>query len=256
MPLADVETYLNGEFARVQGWCIPHLWQSLQPMREAILNAGATGPVAEIGVYHGKFFIGLVKTMAAARANYAIDVFDLQQFNLDKAGAGSLARFKENLQRSGVADSSVEFLRTDSMWLNRADSERIRAESGGFSMFSIDGCHLAEHTINDLHFAMEVTLPHGIIFIDDYYNADWPGVHEGIAKFYLNQPARFVPLYYSCNKLVLCNLSYHKIYLDAVGAFVKGNYPETRVKPVKRFGFDTLTITPNYQSRSYLVTKS
>jgi hypothetical protein len=52
---------------------------------------------------------------------------------------------------------------------------------------------------------------------------------------------------------VLCNLSYHKIYLDAVGSFVRKHFPETRVKPVKRFGFDTLTITPKYQSEDYIV---
>ena len=253
MQLTELREYLGGDFAKVQGWCLAHLWQSVEPLRQAVLAAGGNGPVAEIGVFHGKFFIALVKAMGAAAENYAIDVFDQQQFNLDKAGPGNLQKFKDNLALTGVAQSRVTILRTDSMWLTRADAERIRTASGGFSMFSVDGCHLAEHTINDLIFAQEVTLPQGVIFIDDYYNADWPGVQEGIAKYYLNHAARFVPLFYSANKLVLCNLSYHKIYLDAVGAHVRKHFPETRVKPVKRFGFDTLTITPNYQSKDHLV---
>jgi hypothetical protein len=82
---ASLAHYLNNDFSSVQGWCIPHLWQSLWPLREAMRKQGKDGPVAEIGVYHGKFFIGLVKTMEAPRHNYAIDVFDLQQFNLDGA---------------------------------------------------------------------------------------------------------------------------------------------------------------------------
>ena len=252
MNSASLRQYLSNEFATVQGWCIPHLWQSLWPLRQAVIAQGGAGPVAEIGVFHGKFFIGLVKTMGAPQHNHAMDVFDLQQFNLDKAGEGNAAKFKENMARTGIVESAVTMVKTDSMWLGRADADRIRAETGGFSMFSVDGCHLAEHTINDMNFAIEVTKPQGIIFVDDYYNADWPGVQEGVAKYYLNNTARFVPLYYSCNKLVLCNLSYHKIYLDAVGASVRKHFPETRVKAVKRFGFDTLTITPNYKSQDYL----
>lgn len=249
---SDVRQYLNGPFASVQGWCIPHLWQALWPLANAVAAQGGGGPIAEIGVYHGKFFIGLVKTMAAETHNTALDVFDLQQFNLDKAGEGNMSRFKENLAACGVAEKRVDMIKTDSMWLGREDAEKLRAKTGGFSMFSVDGCHLAEHTINDMLFAMEVTKPQGIIFVDDYYNADWPGVQEGVAKFYLNHTARFVPLYFSCNKLVLCNLSYHRIYLDAVNAHVRKHFPETRVKAVKRFGFDTLTITPKYQSQDYL----
>lgn len=251
--LADIASYLYGGFATVQGWCIPHLWQSLWPLSQAVVAAGGEGPVAEIGVFHGKFFIGLAKTMGASRNNYAIDVFDLQQFNLDKAGEGNVQRFRENLESNGIGEAAVRLLRTDSMWLTRVDAERLKDETGGFSMFSVDGCHLAEHTINDIALAMEVVKPQGVIFVDDYYNADWPGVQEGVAKYYLNSTARFVPLYFSCNKLVLCNLSYHKIYLDAVGSFVRKHFPETRVKPVKRFGFDTLTITPKYQSEDYIV---
>jgi hypothetical protein len=249
---ASLAHYLNNDFSSVQGWYIPHLWQSLWPLREAMRKQGKDGPVAEIGVYHGKFFIGLVKTMEAPRHNYAIDVFDLQQFNLDGAGVGNAAKFKENLARCEVEPSSVEMLKADSMWLTRADADRLRNETGGFAMFSVDGCHLAEHTINDLQFAIDVTLPHGIIFIDDYYNADWPGVQEGVAKYYHNNAARFVPLYHSCNKLVLCNLSYHRIYLKEVADSLQKHFPQTRVKPVKRFGFDTLSITPDYRSADFL----
>lgn len=251
MSMNDVTDYLQGSFRAIEGWCIPQLWQTIQPLSRAVLEEGGKGPVAEIGVYHGKFFIGLVKTAGAPAANFAIDVYDLQQFNLDGAGKGNLDKFRQNMHAAGVADSQVEIVKTDSMWLNRCDIDRIRERSGGFSMFSVDGCHLAEHTINDLQFAAEVTLPQGLIFIDDYYNAQWPGVQEGVAKYFLMSAARFVPLAYSCNKLILCNLSYHGAYLKKLVPFVREHFADTRIKMVKRFGFDCANITPDIEKGAF-----
>jgi hypothetical protein len=244
MPIADARAYLDGHFQNIKGWCLPNLWQSIEPLYERIVASGNPGPVAEIGVYQGKFFIGLVKTMGAARNNYAIDVFDLQEFNLDKAGEGSMEALRANLALCGVDEGAVEFLKTDSLWLHGGDIAQLRERTGGFSMFSVDGCHLAEHTVNDIHIAMELTRPDGIIFVDDYYNPNWPGVQEGVAKLYLGQSPRFVPLLFSCNKLVLCNLSFHAQYLKSVREHLLAQHPGARVKLVKRFGFDTLTVAP------------
>jgi SAM-dependent methyltransferase len=244
MPTADAKAYLDGPFQIIKGWCLPNLWQSIEPLYEQIVARGNPGPVAEIGVYQGKFFIGLVKTMGAPTNNYAIDVFDLQEFNLDKAGEGNIEALRANLRSSGVDDAAVEFLKTDSMWLNDGDIRSLRADTGGFSMFSVDGCHLAEHTVNDIHIAMELTRPDGIIFVDDYYNPNWPGVQEGVARLYFGQVPRFVPLLFSCNKLVLCNISFHARYLKAVRDYLAAHYPGARVKLVKRFGYDTLTVVP------------
>jgi hypothetical protein len=63
--------------------------------------------------------------------------------------------------------------------------DAIRQASGGFSFFSGDGCHLVEHTMNDIRIAMQLTVPEGIVFVDDYTNSDWPGVHEGVARPYI-----------------------------------------------------------------------
>ncbi len=244
MSLESVDDYLKGAFQKVQGWCIPHLWQAIQPLRTAMAAEGPEGPIGEIGVYHGKFFIGLVKTMDAAAGNTAIDVFDLQRFNLDGAGEGNIEIFQRNLTLAGVPTAAVDTVRADSMSLDRTSMLRIHERTGGFSMFSIDGCHLVEHTVNDLSIAMELTRPNGIIFVDDYYNANWPGVQEGVGRVFFAGAPRFVPLLFTCNKLFMCNISYHTEYLKLVAAFVRENHPTSRVKVVKRFGYETLTIVP------------
>ena len=242
---ADLRRYLDGPFDEVQGWCIPQLWQAIEPLAEAIRDNGDPGPIGEIGVFHGKFFIGLAHTMGAEAGNIALDVFDMQEFNLDGAGKGNKAIFAANLEKCEVPADAVEMIAVDSMGLTADDaSDYRRRTGGGFSLFSVDGCHTVEHTINDVGFAFQVIRRDGIIFVDDYYNANWPGVQEGIAKLYHNQAPRFVPLLYIANKLFLCNLSYHQSYLEIVTSHLKTHFPDTRFRDHSRFGYRCLSIFP------------
>lgn len=246
-----VSQYLNGPFKDVQGWCIPHLWNVIQPLHEYQEQEGVRGPIAEIGVFHGKFFIGLALTKSDQAPHLALDVFDMQRFNLDGAGKGNLEAFKENIRKAGIAEDSVRIHPTDSMALKPADLASLHDQSRPFSMFSVDGCHMVEHTINDFRIAMEMTSPGGIIFVDDYLNPDWPGVQEGLARLYLNDAPRFVPLAYTSNKLFTCHISYHKemhaYLLDAL----RTRFPEDKVKVVKRFGYDCINVRPDMQGTRY-----
>jgi hypothetical protein len=239
----DVLAYLRGPFQQVGGWCSPWLWQLITPLAERQAALGCHAPVAEIGVYHGKFFLGLVKTKGAPAHNHAIDVFDMQQFNLDGAGKGDMEQFRANIEKVGLAPGAVTMLRADSMTLGTAEIARIREDSGGFSLFSVDGCHMVEHTINDVRVAMQLTLPEGIIFVDDYTNQDWPGVQEGIAKLYLMDSPRFVPLAVLHNKLFLCHISHHAAYLKHIQA-AAAKITGARTKLVQRFGYPSLNLFP------------
>lgn len=240
--LDDVNAYASKGIQGVKGWCVPQLWQAIWPLSHKI----GDGPVAEIGVFEGKFMIGLCKTFGASPASpsAAIDVFDLQQFNLDGAGVGKIAVFKDNLARHGVAPGAVDIVKADSLSLRQSDAETLLAGRDGYHFFSVDGCHEVVHTINDIEFAMKVTANHGIIAVDDYTNPNWPGVMEAVARLYLMGTPRFVPLAFICNKLLLCSYSYHAVYLEAVGRYVAEHHPSTRVKKCKRFGHDTLSILP------------
>jgi SAM-dependent methyltransferase len=210
-------------------------------------------PVAEIGVHHGKFFIGLVKTKGALTGNFAIDVFDMQELNLDHSGKGSMQRFEHNLAECGVPRESVEIVCGDSLALGDEDLRRIERTAGAFSFFSVDGCHLAEHTNNDVRIAMRLTAPEGIILVDDYHNPSWPGVQEGVAKLYFTDTPRFVPLLYSSAKLFMAHISHHARYLELVADFLETNHPGTTVKRARRFGYDSLTVIPDGKNIEALV---
>ncbi|NKX45448.1 class I SAM-dependent methyltransferase [Roseicyclus persicicus] len=243
--LDSVNAYLSTGIASVNGWCIPQLWQTLWPL---YLEIG-DGPVAEIGVFEGKFFIGLCKTFGTSPANRAaaIDVFDMQQFNLDGAGVGKMDVVRRNLASHGIAEGAVEFVQADSLALTQRDADALVQDLGAFNFFSVDGCHEVVHTVNDIEFAMSVTANHGIIAVDDYTNPNWPGVQEAIARMYLMRDFAFVPLVVTCNKLLLASYSYHARYLKAVEVYLKAAHPDTRMKRVRRFGYETLTVQPNLQ---------
>ncbi|MEJ8572067.1 class I SAM-dependent methyltransferase [Microbaculum marinum] len=250
MSIEHVAPYLDGGIKKVQGWCIPQLWNVIQPLHEYQENAGITGPIAEIGVFHGKFFIGLALTKKGQGKHTAFDVFDLQHFNLDGAGKGNLEAFTANLRQFDLPEDETEIRRVDSMALTRRDIAEIRAQRGAFSMFSVDGCHMVEHTINDFRIAMELTQPGGIIYVDDYLNPDWPGVQEGLARLYLNDAPRFVPIAYTCNKLFTCHISYARDMFDHLRETVRASFPNCQVKVVKRFGYDCLNVKPDYTGPS------
>jgi len=68
------------------------------------------------------------------------------------------------------------------------DIDRIRERHGRLSIFDVDGYHTAEYVIHDLNVAMDLTAHGRIILVDDYVNPWWPGVHEGVVKFYITEP--------------------------------------------------------------------
>ncbi|MDG1530745.1 MAG: class I SAM-dependent methyltransferase [Paracoccaceae bacterium] len=242
--LEDINQYLGVGINQVKGWCIPHLWQAIWPLYQKI----GKGSVAEIGVFEGKFLIGLAKTFGADMPHAAIDVFNMQRFNLNKAGVGKREAVLENLAAHGVAPENVTCYKRDSLTLNVQDTMHMRRKFEGFKFFSVDGCHEVLHTMNDIEFAMSVMDPAGIIAVDDYHSPDWPGVVEAVSKMYLLREFTFVPLLYTCGKLFLCSRSYLDEYRDHVKAYVKENFPETRMKEVTRFGYKTLNMKPNQAS--------
>jgi hypothetical protein len=250
MPDAPVSSerlkqYLNKDFDRVNGWCSAQLWNVIEVLEAAQRQAGVDAPVCEIGVHHGKFFIGLVNTVRTARKSLAIDLFDgMQDLNIDKSGRGSLKQFLTNVGQ--YADPSlVEPMSADSLSLGSAEIARILEAHGKFAYFSVDGGHTVEHTINDLRVAMQLTLPAGVIFVDDYYNASWPGVQEGVVRLYCLDTPTFVPLCFTGGKLFLTGISHHARYLEIMHKHITRNYPDSKVKIVQRLGWKTLTIMPS-----------
>lgn len=179
---------------------------ALEVVNDYQLNAGIRGDALEIGVYHGRFFLGLMAALADSEFGVALDIFDNQSLNIDGSGAGAEIReaFGRNVESYGRPDAA-RLLQADSMSVRPSDLLALSA-SNQFRLISVDGGHTAEHVINDLWLSSQVIAPGGVIFLDDFFSPHWPGVAEGFLRFMMNMNRNLAPVLCAGNKLLLTTI--------------------------------------------------
>jgi hypothetical protein len=198
---------------RVAGWLNEGAISAVIALAKWQEENNVFGDVAEIGVHHGKLFILLADLRRDHERAFAVDVFEDQQFNPDNSGRGDLSRFRDNLRlyTNGIG---LEIIKKDSIQLTRADF--YRGKRSNIRLFSVDGSHTPGHTFADLTTAAQLITEGGLIFLDDFYNPEWPGVQEGFYRFLANSSIDVAPFAYGNHKLYLCKKSYHTRYLAFV----------------------------------------
>ena len=155
----------------------------------------------EIGVHHGKYFIAfntLYQKMYPLNNIFstAIDLFDLQEFNLDNSGKGNKEIFKRHVDKNLYSNYNLNIITGDSMKLESA----IIGEAKSVNFASIDGGHHYECVINDLKLISGLMSEGGIISLDDYYHPGWVSVT--LAQFD-NDDSTLKPLMLAGGKLFL-----------------------------------------------------
>lgn len=152
----------------------------------------------EIGVHHGKFFIGIENLTPASNRSVAIDCFSQQSKNVDGSGRGDLGIFLNNCQQFAKNYDRVVPLEIDSLQVNCSEVGEKQ-----FGIISIDGCHTEYHTINDLRVAQQLMAPTSVVILDDILNQDWMGVISGASKFF-STSTELTPFAVGFNKLFCC----------------------------------------------------
>jgi hypothetical protein len=171
----------------------------LTTLDEAQRAAGIRGGLGEIGVHHGKLFIGLHLLRRDGERSVAIDVFGDQVLNVDASGNGDLAKFRANIALWADEDGLVVH-QGDSTAL---DAATLRDLAGGpLRMLSVDGGHTADTVLSDLRLAEAVLLDGGVVIADDVFNQRWPGVADGTQR-YLAEGGALVPFAIGFNKVFL-----------------------------------------------------
>jgi hypothetical protein len=201
---------------------------------------GIRGAVGEIGVFLGDYLFGLGVCARPDERIVAIDLFEDQDANIDGSGRHdkTIEYFKDLHRRYIRNEASIEFIKRDSLYLTPGD---LLAKSGQqeYRIFSIDGGHTHYHLTNDL-LLVEAVLEHGgVVIIDDYTNAGWPGVAEGVARYFLLSPRRtLAPFLTHWNKLLVTTESKHAEVL----AFYEDYAHKHNFNVVKQrlFGFDVI----------------
>jgi hypothetical protein len=192
----------------VKGWFLPAAAALFGLLDEAQKSAGIHGDLFEIGAHHGKSAVLLGRMARDDESVGVCDIFESQEANASKSGAGDRATFDRNM-RSIAPAASVRVY-------EKPSSALTPQEIGSpYRIFHIDGGHLAEEALADLQLAAAVVDQRGLIVVDDPFAYQWPGVTEGILAFCHEQP-EFQVVALGFNKLVLARDSHREMYDRAI----------------------------------------
>lgn len=207
----DFHLYRRIGHRLVSGWLAAEVLDMLKILDSAqrsIDADSARGAVAEIGIHHGRLFIGLRLLQAEDQKSVAIDLFGDQQLNTDNSGKGDLSAFKRNLALWSSRDSVV-IHQGDSTMLHPSE---LRDLAGGqIRVFSVDGGHTEEIVLNDMKLAESTIADNGIVVADDVFNQQWPGVSTGTLRF-LKGSEKLVPFAIGFNKVFFAAGEYSDLY--------------------------------------------
>lgn len=157
----------------------------------------------EIGVHHGKFFIGLENITPLDGKAVAVDVFESQDKNIDRSGAGNLAVFNEHVSKFCKDPTRVVTRSMDSLDIDASEIGLNR-----FGLLSIDGGHTVNHTLNDLEICNKLATDTGLVILDDILNQHWLGVVTGAVQYFSSSTGkRIVPFAVGYKKLFCCHFT-------------------------------------------------
>ena len=197
----------------VDGWLEGLGIQLIDAVESRQRELGVTGPIAEIGVHHGKLFILLSLLRRPGEHAVALDLFEDQDRNVDRSGRGDRERFMANLQRHQPGAPDVVVQQCDS---NELDGPALRALAGGpLRIVSVDGGHTADLTEHDLTTACDALADGGVVVLDDCFNEVFPAVSEGAQRF-LRKRSDIRAVGAGGNKTFLCHLGYADSYREAI----------------------------------------
>ncbi|HYX00982.1 MAG TPA: class I SAM-dependent methyltransferase [Reyranella sp.] len=234
-----VKHYIRHGKFYVDGWLRTEAALVIAALSDRQHALGMRGGVAEIGVHHGKLFILLYVLGRAPEKAVAIDLFADQHLNVDLSGSGDLHKFRRNLARYGD-DERLVLHQGNSLELGGADL--VRLAGGPLRFVSVDGGHTADITAHDLGTAEASLAEGGIIVVDDVFNERWPGVGDGVHRYFAER-RDLVPFALGANKTYFCRPSHRDAYFEAAGsAATAATTTEFLGKPVAFLQFERLRL--------------
>jgi hypothetical protein len=204
----------------VAGWLKTEVLAILGVLDSAQRSKNVSGAVAEIGVHHGRLFIGLNLLQHGDEHSVAIDVFGDQELNVDQSGKGDLAAFRKNVRRWSSLNSVV---------IHQGDSTKLQADElralarADIRFFSVDGGHTESTVLSDMRLAEATITPGGIVIADDIFNEQWPEVSTGTLQ-YLSQGGQVVPFAIGFNKVFFSSPEYAKHYRKILYSHFEDRY--------------------------------
>lgn len=232
---------------RIEGFLEPGDAAMIRTLLAGQDRAGLSGPVAEIGVHHGKLILAMAARIPATERAVAIDLFDDQAMNIDRSGKGNRAMFERHAARIGVAERT-SVIRANSTQLGADDL--LGLSKAPFRMFSVDGGHSHDVVLSDMRLAAATLCTGGVILADDYFNYGWPDVSYAVAKFVQASDNPVFPFAASSSKLYLTNSPEWAVYYR--DALAQAAYPS--LEKIQKMGADEVHVfdTRSVASTAYV----
>lgn len=217
---ASLALYLRGGFRKIEGWCGgPYTFLVLDVLAAAQPQDCRRLGAAEIGVHHGLFFIGMHNLCEPGGKSLALDLFELQDLNVDASGYGDKDVFARNLRSYAAhADDCIVHDGIDSLAISAEYAMELRRRFGPFRFVSVDGGHTPEHCSNDLRIAEQITAQGGVVVLDDSFSYEWPGVTEGMYRYLGQSDTGLVPFAVTRKKAFLTQPEFADRYKRALEA--------------------------------------
>jgi hypothetical protein len=225
------DAYLRRHGA-VQGWLADFSAEAILALARYQSRRGIRGPVAEIGVHHGRLFLLLYLATLQDEAAIAVDLFSLQHLNTDKSGRGDKGIFLRHLDRMAGSRDGLVLIEDSSF---NVKAEQLAAH-GKVRVFSIDGSHTEAATLNDLQLADAALAPEGVVIIDDCFNEFWPEVTGALAKYL--SAGTLVPWAITPGKVLLCRAPMVAVYQ----AFLRERFARRIDKEASLYGHPVLIV--------------
>lgn len=232
--------YITNGINKVEGWVVKDVLWLIDIASDIHQKYNIFGGALEIGVHHGRFFIALENLCRPDERAVAIDLFDMQNLNIDKSGHGNYSKFMENCELFCLAPNRVDTVKADSLMINASDVSDLFKKYGKFRFISIDGGHTPVHVQSDLRIAEQLIVNGGIVLVDDFFNCSWPGVTEGVLQYLHRGDSPLVPVCIIGNKLALTTLSWHASMYDILRVTFKSISTFNRVDEIQLVGTDLI----------------
>lgn len=141
---------------------------------------GITGDIAEIGTFKGRYFIAMMKALAAGERGLGIDSFEWPS-------PACWDEFLANCDRHGVARESYTPWKADTRDMT---VEQMREKLGGrpVRFFHIDGDHSDVCLSKDLELATAVMHPKGVLCLDDMLHPGYPTLVATVLRYIERRP--------------------------------------------------------------------
>jgi hypothetical protein len=200
-PNAEVDLSIYYEkHGSIDGWMAIDHGSIVHKITKWQHSRSVFGSVGEIGVHHGKFWIPIAAYAHPHEKKFAVDVFGMQEFNVDNSGSGNLQMFLDNVKT--YVSPTIELV-TMEMDSSRATAASfLKRGASKFRMLSVDGGHTVPTTLSDLNLAACVVHDEGVVILDDFINIEWTGVTSAVFLF-LPLQSKLSPFLWHKNKLYL-----------------------------------------------------